>query len=273
MNGKIYTVNVENNTVTMETGKLPLAENEWVGASSLSQILSNTIALNGFNSTTYEYTVEKFWKVKELTILPVPTAPNATASVEWDGKCPGIVTITCVSENGNNTSCYRIHLTNNSGLLNIAGTSSTVVASKSETFMYDGIIQLTGNDKTWASQNLPKVTFDLGALADITRIDVAFNNSGIRSTYYNLWISEDGNAWAALVEDGEAPMTTTGLLTDYQTLYNGNTVRARYVRVDLRSHSASGKDNVKAVNSIQEISVYGQVVVENNENLCSETLK
>lgn len=266
VNGKIYTINVADNTVMVETGKLPLEENEWVSDSSLSQILFNTITLDAFKSDTYEYTVEKFWKVKELTILPVPTAPNATAKLEWDGKCPGVVKITCTSEDGKNTSYYTINLTDNDGLLDIVGTSSTVIASKSETFMYDSIIQLAGNDKTWSCLNLPKVTFDLGTLADISKIDVAFNNSSKRSTYYNLWISEDGNEWTALVEDGESPMTTTGLLTDYQTLYKGDAVRARYVRVDLRSQSEGGKDNVKAVNSIQEISVYGQMIVEDDEN-------
>lgn len=97
----------------------------------------------------------------------------------------------------------------------------------------------------------------MGDLKDITKIDVAFNNSSIRSTYYDLLTSEEGETWTMLDEDAESPITTSGLKTDWDTVYEGEAVRARYVRINLRSHSVSGKDNAAAVNSIQEISIYG----------------
>ena len=263
VNGKIYTVNVANNTVTVTEDQLPLEKDEWVSDSSLAQILFNTVALDGFKSDQLEYNVEKFWKVKELTLLPVPSAPNAVANVEWDGKCPGTVKIICTSEDGTSQSEYTLHLTDNEGLLNIEGVSTINSTSNfPDSCMYDSIIQLVGNDKTWASLNLPSVIFDLGALADITKIDVAFNNSSIRSTYFNLLVSVDGVDWKPLIEDGESPITNTGLKTDYHTVYNDDTVSARYVKIDLRSHSVSGKDNERAVNSIQEISIYGTLVKE-----------
>ena len=278
VNDKIYTIDVGNNTVTASEGKLDLPESAWLGDSTLSSITLNGIALEGFDKNTFEYNVEKSWKVDTLDILALPSGPNAVVKQTWDGKCPGTVTIECTSENGKSTSVYVLNLKNDEGLLNID--SVRVVRStgtKDPAFMYDGYIEQNPgkSDRTWDSKNLPIVEFDLGQLAKVRKIDVAFNSSSLRSTYYNLLVSEDGDTWVWLTDKdgyGEAKQTDTGLLNDYRNIYDTEEpVTAKYVRVELRSHSSGGIDKENQWNSIQEISIFGEYVTVEDEDDSSDS--
>ncbi len=265
VNGKIYTINVAENTVKVENGSLGLAAQEHESDSSLDKITLNSLDLENFDSEVTEYEVERFWKVDSLQIVATPSSPSATVEMQWDGKWPGTATIVCTSGDKSSTTEYKIHITDESGLLSIqSATASPNMFGFSVDLTYDSYIQEDGTDKTWSSTNLPAVTWDMGKLVDITRIDVAFNTSRDRNTYYNLLISEDGENWVTVDEvddtDGGAPKTTTGKRSDYVTIYEGDALRARYVQIQLRAHSNTTLDDASVYNSIQEVSFYGTVV-------------
>ncbi|MBQ7839973.1 MAG: Ig-like domain-containing protein [Lachnospiraceae bacterium] len=265
VNGKIYTVNVANNTVKVEEGTLGLAAKEHESDSSLSKILLNGLDLENFDSEKTEYTVERFWKVDELKIVAMPGSPSASVEVKWDGTWPGTATIVCTSGDRKNSTEYQIHLTDTQGLLSIQSAKAEPnMFGYSADFTYDSYIQEDGTDKTWSSTNLPALTWDMGKLVDITKIDAAFNSSRDRNTYYNLLISQDGETWITVQEAddkvGGAAKTTTRQRSDYLTIYEGEGLRARYVQMQLRAHSNTVIDDAKVYNSIQEISFYGRVV-------------
>ena len=262
VNGKVYTINVAENTVTVAEGTLNLAPEAWLSDSSLSTILLNGFDLEGFDNAVTEYTVERFWKTNELTIVPVPNSPGATVEVTWDGNCPGVVTITSASGDNSSTSEFQINLKNDNGLLSIASATAVPnVAGISTVYTYDSYIQESGTDRTWSSVNLPVVTFDMGRVVDINKIDVAFNSSKNRSTFYDLLISEDGTTWEEVAMDQESARTTEQARSAYVTIYDGEALRAQYVKINLRSNTEYGKDVASAYNSIQEISIYGAEVV------------
>lgn len=264
VNGKIYTLNVSDNTLNVAEDTLG-QENLWVSDSTLSYINLNDSRMDGFASETTEYALEMedYWKTRELVITPVANAPTASVTTDWNGEYPGMVTITCTSEDKSSTTVYTLELKNESGMLGISSASTTQDTMERDiTHTYDTFIAPDDATKTWASQQLPVVTYDMGRLVDITQIDVAFNNSSKRGTYYTLSVSEDGEAWTILgEEDAKAPQTAAdGPLHAYQTLYGGEAQRAQYVRIALRGNDGGTDkpiDNPKDYCSIQEISIYG----------------
>lgn len=160
-------------------------------------------------------------------------------------NCLGTATIECTSENGKSTSVYTLNLKNDEGLLDIEAVELERNASTIDTScMFDSYIQEKGLDRTWASVGLPIVTYDLGQLTDIRKIDIAFNYSSRRIFYYDLMISENSTDWTWITDKdgyGESTITTTGLRSDYCNIFEADEpMRARYVRFNLRCHNESG---------------------------------
>jgi hypothetical protein len=263
VNGKVYTVNVADYTVKVEEGVLNLEPEPWQSDSSLGTVMLNGFEVEGFESDKTEYTVERFWKTDELVIEALTQSPTATAEVTWDGKCPGTVTIVVTSGDKNSTTTYTLKLTNDKGLLPIYGAiSDPYDPAEPIEFTYDSFVADDGGTDTWALKNCPSATYDLGKLVDLAKIDVAFNYSRKRGTYYDLYISEDGENWTLIDrkddKTGASPITTTGKFNDYVTIWD-TPVTARYVRIHIRGNTeGTGKyDNNNAYGSIQEISFYG----------------
>ena len=261
VNGKIYTLNVAENTLQVAEGSLNLP-NPWASDSSLSDILFDGTALENFDSATTEYTLERHWKTKELNLIPIASAEGTEVTMDWNGECPGTVTITCTSEDKSSTTVYTLKLKNDSGMLGIQSASTTQNdLSRDITHTYDNFVAPDDATKTWASRQLPVVTYDMGRLVDISKIDVAFNVSRDRGSYYDLLVSENGENWKTLKEGAKSDRTATdGPFNDYQTIYSGELQRAQYVRIALRGNDGGANnpiDNAAAYCSIQEISIYG----------------
>ena len=264
VNGKVYTINVADYTVTVEEGTLNLGPEPWQSDSSLGTIMLNGFAVDGFESDTTEYTVERFWKTEELVIEPLTQSPTATTEVTWDGKCPGTVTIVATSGDKSSTTIYTLNLVNEKGLLPIYGAiSDPYNESEPIEFTYDSFVADDGGTDTWALKNRPSATYDLGKLVDLSKIDVAFNYSAKRGTYYDLYVSADGESWTLIDRKddttGASPITTTGKFNDYVTIWN-ETIRTRYVKIHLRGSTEGVYDSNGAYGSIQEISFYGTYV-------------
>lgn len=262
VNGKLYTLNVADNTLNVSEGSLNQT-NEYASDSALSSILFNGEAMEGFDSATTEYTLERFWKTMDVKILPIANAPTAKVTMDWDGSCQGTVVITCTSEDESSTTTYTLNLKNDNGMLGISSASANPDnQGRDITHTYDNYVALDASTKTWSSTELPVVTYDMGQLVDITKIDVAFNASSIRGNYYDLVISEDGESWTMVQEGYKSEQTPAdGPYNDYRTIYSGEALRARYVRLNLRGNDYKGGeiDDPKDYGSIQEISIYGSV--------------
>lgn len=279
VNGKLYTLNVADNTLNVSVGSLNQT-NEYASDSTLSSILFNGEAIEGFDSVTTEYTLERFWKTINVGILPIASAPTAKVTMDWDGACPGTVTITCTSEDESSTTAYTLNLKNDSGMLGILSATATPDdMGRDITHTYDNYVATDGATKTWAttsSATTGKATlnYDMGQLVDISKIDVAFNASSIRGSYYDLEVSEDGKTWAMIQEGYKSEQTAEdGPYNDYRTIYTGEALRARYVRLTLRGNDYKNNymDKPSTTCSIQEISFYGTIVAadeeqDNNEN-------
>lgn len=276
VNGKIYTINVSKNTLTVEEGTLN-QPNKWASDSTLSSVLFNGAALEVFDSATTEYDLERFWKTMEVEITPVASAPTAEVSMDWNGECPGTVTITCTSEDKTSTTTYTLKLKNENGMLGIESAVADPNGSgKDVTLTYDNFVAPDAKLKTWSSNNLPVVTYDMGRLVDINKMDVAFNVSSRRNNFYNIYISEDGKKWELIHGDNwnaemevEVSIKTkpVEVYNAYQTIYSGETLRTRYVRLALLGNNALdttvefggfvGLNDANKTCSIQEISIYG----------------
>lgn len=280
VNGKIYTINVSKNLLTIAEGTLN-QPNAWASDSTLSSVLFNGAALEGFDSGVAEYNLERFWKTMEVEITPVASAPTAEVTMDWNGECPGTVSITCISEDKTSTTTYTLKLKNDNSMLGIeSAVAEPNVSGKDVTLTYDNFVAPDAKLKTWSSKNLPVVTYDMGRLVDINKMDVAFNASSRRNNFYYIYISEDGDKWELIHGDNwnaekevEVSIKTkpVEVYNAYQTIYSGETLRTRYVRLELRGNNAldtnvefGGFDGLNDENktcSIQEISIYGAEVV------------
>ena len=261
VNGKIYTIDVTHQTVSVQNGTLNVEPEYDSTDSSIATVLLNGESWNGFDPETTQYILDRFWKTAELHVEAFPHSPMATVTTQWDNTCPGIITITCVSADGSNTTVYTINVTNSQNLLGIVNAESTITRDGYDlAWSYDGVItEKTSGTGFWTVKGLPTVTYDLGAVSRIQKIDLALHNTKSRDSYYDLLISEDGENWTVVVDDGT--IAATAALSDhhstYVTVVDNAELTARYVRINLRGN-ANKKDDASSFNGIQEISIYGQ---------------
>ena len=261
VNGKIYTIDVTHQTVSVQNGTLDVEPEYDSTDSSIATVLLNGERWAEFDPETTQYVLDRFGKTAELHVEVFPRSPVATVTTQWDNTCPGTITITCESADGSNTTVYTINVTNSQNLLGIANAESTITRDGYDlAWSYDGAItEKTSGTGFWTVQGLPTVTYDLGAVSRIQKIDLALHNTKSRDSYYDLLISEDGENWAAIVDDGTIPATAA--LSDhhstYVTVVDNVELTARYVRINLRGNG-NKKDNESSFNGIQEISIYGQ---------------
>lgn len=267
VNGKLYIINVSRNTLTVEEGTLNQS-NAWASDSTLASISFNNFVFEDFDSAVTEYTLERFWKTTDLEILPIASAPNgAEVTMDWNGECPGTVTITCVSEDKSSTTVYHINLKNDKGMLSIQSASAVPdTLGHDINLSFDGFVSPNDSLKTWASKECPVVTYDMGRVVNISKIEVAFNVSRDRGNYYDLLVSEDGTSWRTLKSGAKSEQTAAdGALNEYQTIYSNDSdeeLRAQYVQIKLRGNDTNNGmiDDVTDYCSIQEISIYGTEV-------------
>lgn len=260
VNGKIYTINTETKEVTVKDGILDNGAEADNANSTLSGILINNKSLEGFDPAVTEYEVERWWKTYETQVDAYSAAYGAKVQIEQ--KSPELVEITCTSKDQTATTVYTLHITNPQKILGIAGVETDGKKSENPDYIYDSLITEANPDpRIWACENLPTLIFDLGELVLLEDIDIAFNWSSRRASYFDLLVSEDGENYTYLIEDGEAPITSgtsTPSHSEYLKVVEAAAKTVRYVKIKLRGQSSAGKDNKDAVNSIQEITFIGE---------------
>ncbi len=268
VNGKIYSVNVSANEVTVTEGVLNIPDDGTGSDSRVSALMINGEFYYDFSANITSYTIDRWWKNADVDIRAFPNAEGGQVTVAFNDTYPGTITITGQSRDGTSTTVYTINVTNSQNLLGIAGVQTSVVSSGYNLdYTYDGEISETFRepDKFWVGQNLPAITFDMGKVVRVEKIDIAFHLSDRRDTYFDLLVSQDGVSWTTLISDGVAqqtPGTSTPSHSEYVTVLENAQALARYVRVQHRGHSAGGKDNPAAFNGIQEITIMGSEITQ-----------
>lgn len=261
VNGKIYTINVSTNEVTVTEGDF---ESESGGASddsTLSTVLLNGVVYDSFTPETTEYTLERWWKTYDLEIAAYSNAFGAKVTVDYSNSEE--IKITCVSRDGTSTTEYKITVTNEQGILGIAGAEANASREGYDlTSTYDSVVQIGDNKPLWTVQapagGQVIVVYDLAKVVSVNKIDLAMHNSRIRDNYYDINFSIDGESWQSLIADGVFECTADISSNNHATriVYDGDSFTARYIQIVLRGNSTSGKD-VIAYNGIQEITFYG----------------
>lgn len=88
-------------------------------------------------------------------------------------------------------------------------------------------------DTRWSAFGVQWIQYDLGALYDVTNIELAWMNGDARTYPFEIYVSEDGEDFRSLMS-GENTKTTNGL-----EMYQLPHTKARYVRVKCFGNSVN----------------------------------
>ena len=271
INGKIYSINVASNQITVASGELAEADPNAAGNSSVAAIEINGKIIENFDPTITNYEVSWAGNASEEDIVVYPAARGAMASVKVNLRQ---ITITCVSRDGKNTTTYilKIKEANKTSKLNIVGAVSDVTGEEYDlASSYDGIVTVGNTGAYWIAQSPQSgkiaVTYDFGEFVRIQRVDLALHDSHSQENYYDLLISLDGETWTT-VHDTESIAPTadiSGNAHAFRTVLRNQALTARYLRVVLRGHikgSVDNRDKAGIYSGINEIAVYGWKLTE-----------
>lgn len=265
VNGRIYTINVATNEITVTNGELEGEEDSFASDSTISTVLFNGVTFESFTPDVTTYEVDRWWKTYELEVDAYTTGYGATVTVNYDNSTPGTITLTCVSRDGTSSTVYTIHVTNSNNILGIASVETDrPKEGLSLELVYDNLITPANPDsRIWANTGLPTLIFDLGEMVNLDDVIIAFNWSSARDTYFDLSVSSDGENYTGVITDGvveKTPGTSTPSHSEYVTVIDDADLAIRYVKIKLRGQSSAGKDAEGAVNSIQEITFTGSKI-------------
>ena len=265
VNGKIYTINVATNEVTVTVGDLEVEDDGSSSNSTLSSVSVNGQPLEGFDPAVKTYTVDRWWKVPEVTVDAYTAAYGAACEIVYGSN---VIILTCTSRDGTSTTTYTINITNTQNILDIvAAETDTPREGFDLGWTYDGVITPTNTGNIWANTGLPTIIYDLGGVVTLEDVILAFNISAQRDSYYDLSYSIDGEDWTYLQEDATVKQTSgeENGWHDPVKVVDDAMVNARYIKIKLRAHSQAGKDDTGAYCSIQEITFTGKAPEEQAE--------
>lgn len=265
VNGKVYTINVVENNVSVTTDKLPEDDPAAAKDSSLSAIAISGEMLENFDPAVTNYSFVLRSKVKAEDIMAFTSAKGATVDVKVGLSK---ITITCTSRDGSSKTVYTIETkaANKMEKLPIAGATSDVTSDGADlSTSYDGKLTMSGESNYWAvntpSNGKVTVTYDMGEFVRIQNIDLALHNSKHQTNYYDLLISIDGKTWTTVLENAAIDPTTTSMNDHaYSTIIRNQGLTARYVRVVLRGYetdTVNNRDKAGVLVGINEIAVSG----------------
>ncbi|MBE6986697.1 MAG: hypothetical protein E7433_04645 [Ruminococcaceae bacterium] len=261
VNGKIYTINVASNKITVTEGELEIEGDTSDGDSTISTVIMNGQIMEDFDPAVKEYTVDRWWKTANVTVDAYTGAYGASYEIEYGEN---VITLTCTSRDGTSKTTYTFNITNTQNILGIAGAETDRPRDGFDLgWTYDNVITPTNTGNIWANTGLPTITYDLGKVVNLQDVIIAFNLSALRDAYYDLLYSIDGENWIYLQEDATAKQTSgamNGWHDPVKVVDNAN-VNARYIKIKLRAHSQSGKDDAAAYCSIQEITFTGALAM------------
>ena len=280
INGKIYTINVATNTVTVADGQIADTDPEAASDSSLSGIFIDGEAFEGFDPEKTEYTVTRWWDSDHVKIEAFAAVPGATVTID---ATPEKVTITCVSKDGTSTTVYEIDC--GGGLEEIKLTIIDAVSDVDRddqdlASSYDGVVSINNNGPHWTvkapESGKINIVYDFGQLVRLQSVDIAMQNSKARTNYYDLLVSKDGENWTMVQEmAGIAPTADISSNNHApRTVLEDANLIARYVKVVLRGNSTGegdsfvdNRDKAGVFSGINEITCYGWKLDDEMEKL------
>jgi hypothetical protein len=182
-------------------------------------------------------------------VAAVAANPNHTVAVSQAAGVPGIAKITVTDPEGIfDTGTYYVSLVvpPEYGIPEDRPPYAAVSVTASA---HDGNVPdnaIDGNLSTrWSASGEQWIRLDLGETRNVAAVAAAWYSGNVRSSLFNLELSEDGVHWTR-VYDG----TSSGETLDYEQ-YHFAATPARYVRIN------GFGNNLNAWNSIAEIGVYG----------------
>ncbi len=270
VNGKIYTIDVSTNEVTITEGELNIPDDNSASDSSISTIMVQGTLIDDFDPAVTSYTVDRWWKIDSYTVEAYANAYGADIVISEQLTCPGVVKITCTSRDGTSTTEYTVNITNDNNILNVMSATPNITREdQSVDITYDGYLASSNiAGKYWTvklTEENPtlKVVFDLGALAEINKFDMAIHNSRRRDHVYSVYTSVDGETWVPYVV--EATSLATEPLSTYnqyfRNIFEDQAIEARYVMVEILGYGDSIAEPGIFV-GINEVTFYGRYITE-----------
>ncbi len=264
VNGKVYTVNVLTNTVTIAEGDFETSGGGASDNSSISTLMINGNVYDAFSGETHEYMIDRWWKDYDLSIVASASAYGAEVTVDQSDM--ENIKITCVSRDRTSTTVYTLRITNTNKILGIKRGWTNVFREGCDiSNSWDNFVAVQNEPTYWTVQapESGKVyaNYDLGELVTLEQLDIVFHNSSLRDTYYDVNISTDGENWTSFVEDVVCAKTTpvhTGGNHGWATILENQAIQTRYVQIVLRGHTnTDNKDKAGVWNGIMEITFRG----------------
>lgn len=216
--------------------------------SALSAILVSGKKLDGFSGdkTTYQYTAVGQKTVP--AVVGISRDPGAFVTVEPAAALPGQTTIRVKSGDGTTETVYTVALEHayykGAGLFDIVDIQCSDPANTSVWSAVDQDI-----DTYFAIEGSGVwIQLDLGEKKEISQAAMAFYQGNTRYTYFEIWLSDEGETWRT-VYDGQSANDTLE-----PQLFSFPKQTARYVRFVGKGNSAS------AWNSYSELGIYDDSV-------------
>ncbi len=266
VNGKVYTIDVATNTVTVTTGTVNNPDTDAAKDSSIAAISINGEFLEGFKSDKTEYQITKDLDLAQAELAAYPSAQGATVEVKVEGKT---MTFTCTSADGSSKTVYTVKLAEGlvESKLPIVGAESDVNRDGYDlASSYDGIVTVNNTGSYWTVQAPESgkitVTYDFGEVMRLQKVNIAMQNSKSRTNYYDLLVSTDGLTWTTVQEMAgiEPTLDISNNNHAFRTVLENANLIARYMRIVLRgnvSGTTDNRDKAGVFSGINEIEAYG----------------
>lgn len=159
-------------------------------------------------------------------------------------------------EEGVLKNVYSLNFTNkpftglpkNSRRLDIKAATASASQNDSSYTAYPEYAYDEDTNTRWSASGKQWLQFELAEPAKVNYVSIAFYSGAVRSTYFDILVSEDGTNWTQLYS-GESSGTTE----DYES-YSIYPTTAKYVRLQCHGNSLVGYD--QGWNSITEVALY-----------------
>ena len=180
----------------------------------------------------------------EGSIVTISATPNTGfVFFGWTGDYVGTSNPSDITINGNMT--ITANFADEDTVL-INHSISSVVASAEPEPQNNALNTIDGDLNTrWSAEGEQWILYDIGSVNTVANLDIAFFSGDVRSTIFDIQVSEDSVNWTE-VFSGQSSGTTTS-----QESFDFTDLSGRYIRLDCHGNTSNDW------NSITEVDIYG----------------
>ena len=201
---------------------------------TVDSISINGKELNKFRPYLYEYSMELF----ETDPMEVTVKTDMEYTVEKPEALPGKIVIRV--RDGENESRY---------LINVSAPKYGIIVSASDTPEIQNTPEntLDGDMTTrWTSENDNWIMYDFGRIKKLTGLEIAWNLGDIRTTAFDVLVSEDGGEWNTVFSG-----RNSGTTMDFEKV-SITPGKCRYVKINCHGNSLNSWNAILEVKFITE---------------------